>query len=111
MFRVPATVWLRRGVRSGAEVALPFVVVAIAWQLFAMYGPMPPQLFPGVDKIVTTFVRLTLNGILALHALSTLLRLAAGFAIGAAAGVLLGVLMGRSRRAEEIGRASCRERV
>ena len=102
MFRVPATVWLRRGLRSGAEVALPFVVVAIAWQLFAMYGPMPPQLFPGVDKIVATFVRLTLSGILALHALSTLLRLAAGFAIGAAAGVLLGVLMGRSRRAEDL---------
>ena len=102
MFRVPATVWLRRGLRSGAEVALPFVVVAIAWQLFAVYGPMPPQLFPGVDKIVATFVRLMLSGILALHALSTLLRLAAGFAIGAAAGVLLGVLMGRSRRAEDL---------
>ena len=102
MFRVPATVWLRRSLRSGAEVALPFVVVAIAWQLFAMYGPMPPQLFPGVDKIVATFVRLTLNGILALHALSTLLRLAAGFAIGAVVGVLLGVLMGRSRWAEDL---------
>ena len=102
MFRVPATVWLRRSLRSGAEVVFPFVVVAIAWQLFAMYGPMPPQLFPGVDKIVATFVRLTLSGILGVHALSTLLRLAAGFAIGAAAGVLLGVLMGRSRRAEDL---------
>ena len=102
MFRVPATVWLRRSLRSGAEVAFPFVVVALAWQLFAMYGPMPPQLFPGVDKIVATFVRLALSGILAVHALSTLVRLAAGFAIGAAAGVLLGVLMGRSRRAEDL---------
>ena len=102
MFRVPATVWLRRSLRSGAEVAFPFVVVALAWQLFAMYGPMPPQLFPGVDKIVATFVRLTLSGILALHALSTLLRLAAGFALGAVAGVLVGVLMGRSRWAEDL---------
>ncbi len=102
MFRVPATVWLRRGLRSSAEVALPFVVVAIGWHLFSMYGPMPPQLFPGVDKIVGTFVRLTLNGILALHAVSTLLRLAAGFALGASAGVLLGVLMGRSRWAEDL---------
>jgi len=102
VFRVPATVWLRRGLRSGAEVALPFVVVAIAWQLFAMYGPMPPQLFPGVDKIVATFVRLSLSGILVLNALSTLLRLAGGFALGAVAGVLLGVLMGRSRWAEDL---------
>ena len=67
-----------------------------------MFGPMPPQLFPGVDKIVTAFVRLTGNGVLAVHALSTLLRLAAGFGLGAVAGVLVGLIMGRSRVAEDL---------
>ncbi len=100
MFRVPTTIRLRRRLRAGAELALPFVVVAIFWQLFAMFGPMPPKLFPGIDKIATTFVRLAGNGILALHALTTILRLVAGFALGAVVGVLLGVLMGRSRWAE-----------
>ena len=102
MFRVPATQELGRRLRAGAELAFPFVVVAVLWQLFAMYGPMPPKLFPGVDKIVATFVRLALNGILALNAATTILRLLAGFAIGAVAGVLIGVLMGRSRRAEDL---------
>jgi NitT/TauT family transport system permease protein len=102
VFRIPATVWLRERLRTAAEVALPFVVVAVAWQLFAIFGPMPPKLFPRVDEVVATFVRLTLNGVLALHALSTLLRLVAGFALGAVAGVLIGVLMGRFRWAEDL---------
>jgi len=102
VFRVPATQELGRRLRAGVELAFPFVVVAVLWQLFAMYGPMPPKLFPGVDKIVATFVRLALNGILALNAATTILRLLAGFAIGAVAGVLIGVLMGRSRRAEDL---------
>src|SRR5262245_10605538 len=67
-----------------------------------MYGPMPPKLFPGIDTIAATFVRLALNGILALNVLATILRLIAGFAIGAVAGVLIGVLMGRSGWAENL---------
>jgi len=67
-----------------------------------MLGLMPPQLFPGVDRIVATFVRLIANGVLPIHALSTLARLAVGFALGAVAGVLLGLVMGRSRWAEDV---------
>jgi len=89
-------------VRSGAEVALPFVVVALVWQTVAIFGPMPPQLFPRVDTIVVTFVRLVGNGVLAAHALATILRLIAGFALGSVAGVLLGLAMGRARLAEDL---------
>src|SRR5713226_5105190 len=85
-----------------AEVAFPFVVVAILWQLFALYGPMPPQLFPSVDKIAATFLRLAGNGILAMNTLTSLLRLVAGFGLGATVGVVLGLLMGRSRWAEDL---------
>ena len=102
MFRVPTAVRLRRHLRAGAELAFPFVVVAVLWQLFAIYGPMPPKLFPGVDKIVTTFVRLAANGVLAWNALTTLVRLIVGFGLGAVVGVGLGVLMGRSRWAEDL---------
>lgn len=78
------------------------MVVAILWEGFALYGPFPPKLFPTVEKIVSAFVRLLVNGVLPVHALSTLLRLAAGFLLGAVAGVALGLVMGRSRRAEDV---------
>ena len=87
---------------SALRLAFPFVVTALAWQAFALWGPFPPKLFPGVDKIIAAFVRLTLNGILPLHAATTMLRLLAGFTIGAVAGVAVGMAMGRSRRAEEL---------
>lgn len=47
-------------------------------------------------------MRLTGAGILPHHALATLYRLAAGFAVAALAGVAIGVVMGRSRRAEDL---------
>ena len=42
------------------------------------------------------------RGILPLHALETLLRLAAGFLLGAVVGVTMGMLMGRYRWAEDL---------
>jgi len=77
-------------------------VVALVWQAVAMLGVMPAKLFPGVDRIVATFVRLTATGVLPVHALGTLARLAGGFALGAVAGVIVGLLMGRSRWAEDV---------
>ena len=87
---------------AALRLAFPFVVTALAWQAFSLWGPFPPKLFPGVDKIIAAFVRLTLNGILPLHAATTMLRLLIGFTIGAVAGVAIGMAMGRSRRAEEL---------
>lgn len=78
------------------------MVVATLWQGFALYGPFPPKLFPTVDKIVSAFVRLMASGVLPVHAASTLLRLTAGFLMGAVLGVALGLAMGRSRRAEDL---------
>jgi NitT/TauT family transport system permease protein len=77
-------------------------VVALAWQAVVMLGVMNPRLFPGVDRIVSALVRLIVTGVLPAHAASTLLRLAAGFAIGAVVGVTLGGLMGRYRWAEVV---------
>jgi len=74
----------------------------VLWQGFAMLHVMPPQLFPGIDRIAATLVRLSTSGVLAVHALSTLARLVAGFAIGGAVGLALGILMGRSRWAEDL---------
>ena len=99
----PAPLGLDAGpLRRAARNAFPFVVVGAAWEAVAHFGPFPAQFFPSLETIGATFVQLTLNGVLPHHALDTLIRLIAGFAIAAAIGVGVGILMGRSRRAEDI---------
>ncbi len=89
---------------SGAQEALrgvaPFLTVGAIWEAIAHSGRFPPKLFPSLEQIAATFARLTASGILPHHALDTLLRLGAGFALAALAGIALGVAMGRSHRAE-----------
>jgi|SoiMethySBSTD1v2_1073268.scaffolds.fasta_scaffold261483_2 NitT/TauT family transport system permease protein len=82
--------------------AFPFLVVGGIWEAVARANMFPARLFPSLEVIAAAFWRLTLNGILPHHALDTLIRLGAGFALAAVAGVALGILMGRSRRAEDI---------
>ena len=77
-------------------------MAATLWQAFAWWGPFPPKLFPGIDKIVSAFVRLMVTGILPVHAFWTLVRLVVGFGLGASLGVAVGMAMGRSRWAEDL---------
>jgi NitT/TauT family transport system permease protein len=82
--------------------AFPFLVVGIFWEIVAYSGFLPTRLFPPIETIAATFVRLTLNGILLHHALDTVIRLLAGFGLAAVVGVTLGILMGRFRLAEDV---------
>src|SRR5262245_22344420 len=88
--------------RVAARTALPFLVVAVIWEVVARAGVFPPKLFPSLEVVAEAFWRLTLNGILPHHALDTVLRLIVGFALAAVVGVGIGILMGRSRRMEDI---------
>jgi ABC-type nitrate/sulfonate/bicarbonate transport system permease component len=80
----------------------PFLVVGAIWETVARAGVFPARLFPSLEAIAAAFWRLTVNGILPHHALETVVRLGAGFALAAVVGVTVGILMGRSRRAEDI---------
>jgi NitT/TauT family transport system permease protein len=91
--------WRRLG--AAGRTALPFAVVGGIWEAVAHAGVFPGKLFPPLETVAVTLVRLTLSGILPHHAIDTLLRLAAGFAIAAVFGVSIGLAMGRSRRAED----------
>jgi NitT/TauT family transport system permease protein len=102
LFRTPTALYLRRAAQALAQLLLPFVVVAILWEGFAIFGPFPPRLFPRIETIAAAFVRLVVTGILPLHAFETLLRLAAGFFLGSVVGVAMGMLMGRYRWAEDL---------
>ena len=82
--------------------AFPFLVLAAIWEGVARAGVFPARLFPSIEAIAAAFWRLTRDGILPHHALDTLVRLGAGFALAAIAGVAIGIAMGRSRRAEDV---------
>jgi NitT/TauT family transport system permease protein len=92
---------MRRTLIPFAEATLPFIVVGSLWQAFALLGPFPPKLFPGIETIFLTFVRLMANGILPIHALHTVLRLSSAFLLAAVLGVSLGIIIGRYRWAED----------
>jgi NitT/TauT family transport system permease protein len=85
-----------------ARTAFPFVVVGAAWEIVAHLGTFPPRLFPTLETVAASLAHLTVTGILPHHALDTLVRLLAGFALAGISGVAIGIAMGRSRLAEDI---------
>ncbi|MGE0035437.1 MAG: ABC transporter permease [Xanthobacteraceae bacterium] len=87
--------------RIVARNAFPFLVVGAIWEIVAKLGIFPRKLFPPLEEIAATFIRLTADGILPHHVFDTLLRLTAGFALAALAGVVIGIAMGRWRFAED----------
>jgi NitT/TauT family transport system permease protein len=93
---------LARPLRSIAAAAFPFLVVGGIWEIVAHLGVFPERLFPTLETIAATFVKLTLSGLLPRHAVETILRLLAGFAIAGTVGVIAGIAMGRSRRIQDI---------
>jgi NitT/TauT family transport system permease protein len=96
----PADLW-DGGWRLVLRNAFPFIVVGALWEIVAHLGIFHPRLFPTLEDVAATFVRLTAEGILPHHAIETVLRLLAGFGLAAVAGVVIGIAMGRSRRAED----------
>jgi NitT/TauT family transport system permease protein len=98
----PVTHWAGERLRAAVRTAFPFLVVGGLWELVARAGIFPRRLFPPLEEVAATFVRLTAEGILPHHAMETVGRLLAGFALAAIAGVVIGVAMGRSRRAEDV---------
>jgi len=87
--------------RNLARNIFPFLVVGAVWEIIAWLGVFPHKLFPPLEEIAASFVRLTASGILPRHAIETVLRLLAGFGLAAVFGVAIGIMMGRSRRAED----------
>ena len=84
------------------QTAFPFLVLGALWEVVARAGVFPPRLFPSLETVAATFLRLTVSGALPHHAADTLLRLLAGFALAAVLGVLLGIFMGRFKLTEDL---------
>ena len=91
-----------RYVKAAALTAYPFVVVFGLWEIVAHLEVFPRRLFPTIEEIASTLVRLTAAWILPHHAVETVLRLIGGFALAAIVGVAIGIAMGRFRLAEDV---------
>jgi ABC-type nitrate/sulfonate/bicarbonate transport system permease component len=46
-------------VRAAGEALLPFATVAVAWELFAALGPLPPKLFPSLAMVAAALDAMT----------------------------------------------------
>lgn len=84
---VAASVW--------QAVALPLALL-IAWQVWAISLPEETRA-PSPIRVLTTFVRLTMDGDLPNGLAMSLGRVVLGFSIALVLGVVLGLLMGRIR--------------
>jgi sulfonate transport system permease protein len=76
------------------------VLLVVIWEVLAKAGWLSPQVLPAPSKVIRTAFKLATTGSLLNDLGVSLLRAAAGFAIGAAVGATLGVLVGFSRVAE-----------
>jgi ABC-type nitrate/sulfonate/bicarbonate transport system permease component len=78
------------------SVASPAALL-VAWQLLSWGGVLDPRFIPSPIGIGEAAYTLILNGELAHNIWISLLRIAAGFVIGAVPGILIGLAMGTSR--------------
>ena len=85
---------------SPLGILLSFGLSAVAWEVFARSGMLPPAITPSVLAIGAAIGRMVLNGTLFVHIGYTMFRIVIGLALAMAVGVPIGMLMGRFRRAE-----------
>jgi NitT/TauT family transport system permease protein len=93
---------VRRFTADALVFSASFLLLAAVWEAVALAGIFPRKLFPPLETVFTTMVRLTVSGIIWVNAEGTLLRLVLGFLLAAVVGVMLGILMGRFRVIEDI---------
>jgi len=86
--------------RSFLRGAVTILIVAALYEATARSGLFPRALMPTIPKVASTFFDLAVDGTMLRHALYTLYRMLAGFALAIVVGLPLGILMGRFRPIE-----------
>jgi len=93
---------MRKFAGEALALSAPFLLLAAVWEAVARGGFFPSKLFPPLETVFVTLVRLLVSGIIWANTEGTLLRLALGFLLAAVVGVVLGILMGRFRVVEDV---------
>lgn len=86
-------------IRKTFHVILAFALplgLALGWEFAVRAGWSNGRLMPAPSRIIDAFVDLARSGELWTHVLATLLRVLAGFALGAVSGAVIGALSGVS---------------
>jgi sulfonate transport system permease protein len=78
------------------------LVLVVSWEVLAQAGWLSPQVLPAPSKVLRTAFRLAVSGSLLGDLGVSMLRAAAGFAIGGGVGFALGTLVGFSRLGEAL---------
>jgi ABC-type nitrate/sulfonate/bicarbonate transport system permease component len=91
---------LAAGLHSLTDNLLPFLVLAVVWEITVRLNVFPRVLMPSLVDIGSAAIRMALDGSLFHHIASSVWRLLVGFVIGALAGIGLGMVMGQSQKAE-----------
>lgn len=76
---------------------LPIVLFLGLWEAVARSGIFSHYLFPPFSHVMVTMFVLFINGIMLENFVSSLVRILAGFIIGALAGIGVGILMGYNK--------------
>jgi sulfonate transport system permease protein len=93
--RIGAAAWRGRQFLSWVVPAM----LVVGWELFARLGKLPPYILPAPTKVIATGIALIQDGTLLPDMGISLLRAAAGFAIGGIIGFACGTAVGFSRLA------------
>ena len=79
-----------------------FAAFLLVWKLVVVVGGYPPFILPPPEAVGGSFVRAWLDGVIPPHALTTLVEVILGFAVGAGSGLAVGYLLARSALLERL---------
>jgi ABC-type nitrate/sulfonate/bicarbonate transport system permease component len=80
----------------GVARALPIIVLAVGWEVFARSGRVTPFMLPPLSDVLDRIRQDAITGDLLINTGLTLYRALAGFLISAVGGIMLGLAMSRS---------------
>ncbi|MFX0125668.1 MAG: ABC transporter permease [Candidatus Hodarchaeota archaeon] len=85
--------------RDQLEFLVPFIIIAIIWELLVLVGFLNHLLFPPPSIIFNTFIDLLLNRYPSLidHLITSLYHIIVGYVLGVSLGIIVGTLIGINR--------------
>ena len=91
----------RKRIADALWFTAPFVVIVAVWYAVVAATGVPTRIFPQINDVVQTFVRIASSGQLVNDLVASLQRVFIGLGLALVTGVPFGILMGASRLASD----------